>query len=226
MREATKRPSTSTPKPTGRLNLLTSARKMRRGSKKSPWLYKVTMLVLATCSVALLTMSVIISNAIQSASVLEGKQVHASRSLRRPGGGGRSHQMNGLQNQRQGNLSNAMQTPGPGAVPSHPRDERVQQLKLVQAALEMQRAMDSGRIPDSEIYQPDNTTGRRLVTYKRYGGRLVRHLFILSDIAMILLFNSYLRQNNQLFQFVGALQHAKVLKRTLVVPDEKSDFEW
>ena len=134
--------------------------------------------------------------------------------------------MNGIQNQRQGNLSNAMQTPGPGAVPSHPRDERVQQLKLVQAALEMQRAMDSGRIPDSEIYQPDNTTGRRLVTYKRYGGRLVRHLFILSDIAMILLFNSYLRQNNQLFQFVGALQHAKVLKRTLVVPDEKSDFEW
>ena len=43
---------------------------------------------------------------------------------------------------------------------------------------------------------------------------------------MILFFNSCLRQNNQLFQFVGALQYAKVLKRTLAVPDERSDFEW
>ncbi|KAK1745088.1 hypothetical protein QTG54_004379 [Skeletonema marinoi] len=56
---------------------------------------------------------------------------------------------------------------------------------------------------NSEIYQPIKT-GKRLLTYKRFGGRL----------------------NNQLFQFITALQHAKVLKRTLVVPDEVREVDW
>ena len=61
----------------------------------------------------------------------------------------------------------------------------------------------SGGTLNSEIYQPAKK-GRRLLTYKRFGGRL----------------------NNQLFQFITALQHAKVLKRTLVVPNEIRDVDW
>ena len=57
---------------------------------------------------------------------------------------------------------------------------------------------------NSEIYKPDPKMGKRLLTYKRFGGRL----------------------NNQLFQFITALQHAKVLKRTLVVPDEIREVDW
>lgn len=57
---------------------------------------------------------------------------------------------------------------------------------------------------NSQIYQPDPKMGKRLLTYKRFGGRL----------------------NNQLFQFITALQHAKVLKRTLVVPDEIREVDW
>mmetsp|Transcript_37486 Transcript_37486/g.68881 ORF Transcript_37486/g.68881 Transcript_37486/m.68881 type:complete len:1018 (+) Transcript_37486:72-3125(+) len=56
---------------------------------------------------------------------------------------------------------------------------------------------------NSEIYQPPQK-GRRLLTYRRFGGRL----------------------NNQLFQFITSLQHAKVLKRTFVVPDEVEDVTW
>jgi hypothetical protein len=56
---------------------------------------------------------------------------------------------------------------------------------------------------NSEIYQPVKA-GKRLLTYKRFGGRL----------------------NNQLFQFITALQHAKVLKRTFVVPDEVREVDW
>lgn len=55
----------------------------------------------------------------------------------------------------------------------------------------------------SVIYQPVKS-GRRLLTYRRFGGRL----------------------NNQLFQFITALQHAKVLKRTFVVPDEVREVDW
>jgi hypothetical protein len=57
---------------------------------------------------------------------------------------------------------------------------------------------------NSQIYQPDPTKGKRLLTYKRFGGRL----------------------NNQLFQFITALQHAVVLKRTFVVPDEVREVDW
>ncbi|EED89148.1 predicted protein [Thalassiosira pseudonana CCMP1335] len=60
---------------------------------------------------------------------------------------------------------------------------------------------------NSEVYQPpspNNTAARRLITYRRTGGRL----------------------NNQIVQFIGSLQHAKVLKRTLVVPDERVAVEW
>ncbi|EJK59508.1 hypothetical protein THAOC_20255, partial [Thalassiosira oceanica] len=133
--------------------------------------------------------NMVISNAIQSSNVLEGMQVHAS--LRRPDEGVRDGM---VQNH------DVMQMSGPDAAPSHPRDERAQTLKQgdISANSRPTSGKDSGKILNSEIYQPDTTTGRRLVTYKRYGGRL----------------------------FVGALQHAKVLKRTLVVPDEKSDFEW
>ena len=117
------------------------------------------MLVLGTCSVALLTMSVIISNAIQSASVLEGKQVHVS--LRRPDDGDRSDQIRMVQNQRQSDAKPAEQ----GAQ------------KVQGAGKQPTPVKDSGRILNSEIYQPDRTkAGRRLVTYKRYGGRLVRFL--------------------------------------------------
>ena len=56
---------------------------------------------------------------------------------------------------------------------------------------------------NSEIYQPPKS-GKRLLYYGRFGGRL----------------------NNQLFQFITALQHAKVLKRTLVVPNEVRDVDW
>ena len=56
---------------------------------------------------------------------------------------------------------------------------------------------------NSELYQPPQV-GKRLLTYKRFGGRL----------------------NNQLFQFITALQHAKVLKRTFVVPDEVREVDW
>lgn len=56
---------------------------------------------------------------------------------------------------------------------------------------------------NSEMYQPAKE-GKRLLTYKRFGGRL----------------------NNQLFQFITALQHAKVLKRTFVVPDEVREVDW
>lgn len=61
----------------------------------------------------------------------------------------------------------------------------------------------SNRTHNSNIYQPSQT-GKRLLTYGRFGGRL----------------------NNQLFQFVTALQHAKVLKRRLVVPDEVRVVDW
>ena len=57
--------------------------------------------------------------------------------------------------------------------------------------------------PNSEVYQPSQT-GKRLLTYGRFGGRL----------------------NNQLFQFISALQHAKVLKRTFVVPNEVREMDW
>ncbi|KAL7508779.1 hypothetical protein ACHAXN_005857 [Cyclotella atomus] len=57
---------------------------------------------------------------------------------------------------------------------------------------------------NSQLYQPDPKMGKRLLTYRRFGGRL----------------------NNQLFQFITALQHAKVLKRTLVVPDEIREVDW
>ncbi|KAL3762976.1 hypothetical protein ACHAWU_001123 [Discostella pseudostelligera] len=63
-------------------------------------------------------------------------------------------------------------------------------------------ALSSGT-HNSDIYQP-HKAGKRLLTYGRFGGRL----------------------NNQLFQFITALQHAKVLKRTLVVPDEVRDVDW
>ncbi|EJK58050.1 hypothetical protein THAOC_21852 [Thalassiosira oceanica] len=160
-------------------------RGLRRGAKGSPWLYKVTIVVLGTCSVALLSISVIISNAIQSSSVLEGMQV---QSLRRPDTGDRSGQMDGMvQNQKHGN--NQPDTTDTTKQPTKQGARDVQRAGKEPAPVE-----NSRRMLNSEIYQPDTTTGRRL--------------------------------NNQLFQFVGALQHAKVLKRTLAVPDEKSDFEW
>ena len=56
---------------------------------------------------------------------------------------------------------------------------------------------------NSDIYQPSNT-GKRLLTYRRFGGRL----------------------NNQLFQFITALQHSQVLKRTFVVPNEIREMDW
>ncbi|KAL3796789.1 hypothetical protein HJC23_010936 [Cyclotella cryptica] len=65
-------------------------------------------------------------------------------------------------------------------------------------------APPSEQLTNSQIYQPDRTRGKRLLTYKRFGGRL----------------------NNQLFQFITALQHAKALKRTLVVPDEIREVDW
>lgn len=58
-------------------------------------------------------------------------------------------------------------------------------------------------ILNSEVYQPSQT-GKRLLTYGRFGGRL----------------------NNQLFQFISALQHSKVLKRTFVVPNEVREMDW
>jgi hypothetical protein len=58
-------------------------------------------------------------------------------------------------------------------------------------------------LPNSDVYQPSQT-GKRLLTYGRFGGRL----------------------NNQLFQFISALQHAKVLKRTFVVPNEVREMDW
>jgi hypothetical protein len=58
-------------------------------------------------------------------------------------------------------------------------------------------------VGNSEVYQPPQT-GKRLFTFRRFGGRL----------------------NNQLVQFVTALQHAKVLKRTLVVPNEVREVDW
>jgi hypothetical protein len=68
------------------------------------------------------------------------------------------------------------------------------------------RTTDSPKESDlanSYIYQPSQM-GKRLLTYGRFGGRL----------------------NNQLFQFITALQHAKVLKRTLVVPNEVREVDW
>jgi hypothetical protein len=61
-------------------------------------------------------------------------------------------------------------------------------------------------IPNSQIYNPPppTNTSRRLLTYKRHGGRL----------------------NNQLIQFLGAIQHGRVLKRKLIIPDEKVAVEW
>jgi len=56
---------------------------------------------------------------------------------------------------------------------------------------------------NSYKYQPVKN-GKRLLTYNRFGGRL----------------------NNQLFQFITSLQHAKVLKRKFVVPNEVRDVEW
>lgn len=56
------------------------------------------------------------------------------------------------------------------------------------------------------LYNPPlpTNTSRRLLTYTRHGGRL----------------------NNQIIQFIGALQHATVLKRKLIIPDEKVAVEW
>ena len=165
-------------------------RGLRRGSNRSPWLYKVTIFVLGSFALALLAISVVLSNAIQSAS--EGKQVQTS--LRRPDEGDRSNQMDGIiQNH------DAIQTLGPDAIPSYPRDERVQTPKPPKKsdtganspASEVKSAekgsapvKDSGRMLNSEIYQPDTTKGRRLVTYKRHGGRLVRYRSLLSAIPL------------------------------------------
>ncbi|KAL3786247.1 hypothetical protein ACHAWO_001014 [Cyclotella atomus] len=59
---------------------------------------------------------------------------------------------------------------------------------------------------NSQIYNPapPTNTSRRFLTYARHGGRL----------------------NNQLIQFIGAIQTATVLKRKLIVPDEKVAVEW
>ena len=83
---------------------------------------------------------------------------------------------------------------------------------VVPAKPKAERSTTKDEMPDSpakqrtnsQIYQPDRTKGKRLLTYKRFGGSL----------------------NNQLLQFIAALQHAKVLKRTLVVPDEISEVDW
>ena len=60
--------------------------------------------------------------------------------------------------------------------------------------------------PNSQIYTPPppTNTSRRYLTYRRHGGRL----------------------NNQMIQFIGAIQHARVLKRKLIVPDEAEAVEW
>lgn len=129
----------------------------RRVAKRSSWPCKVTIAVLVSCSLALLAISVVISNAIQLPSVLEGKQVHAS--LRRPDEG-----------VRDGIIQNhdVMQTPGPDDAPSHPRDERDQTLKQDDTSANSRPTSekdDSRKILKSKIYQPDTTTtSRRLVT--------------------------------------------------------------
>lgn len=62
------------------------------------------------------------------------------------------------------------------------------------------------KVLNSAIYNPPAATlqHRRLLTYNRHGGRL----------------------SNQIIQFIGAIQHGKILKRRLVVPDEKVAVEW
>lgn len=78
---------------------------------------------------------------------------------------------------------------------SPPKMTSMQQFQSIRGATQETR--------NSETYKPVKS-GKRLLTYKRFGGRL----------------------NNQLFQFITALQHAKVLKRTFVVPDEVREVDW
>mmetsp|Transcript_11803 Transcript_11803/g.25740 ORF Transcript_11803/g.25740 Transcript_11803/m.25740 type:complete len:359 (-) Transcript_11803:219-1295(-) len=145
-------------------------RELRRVAKRSPWLYKVTIVVLGTCSVALLSISVIISNAIQSSSVLEGMQV---QSLRRPDTGDRSGQMDGMvQNQKHGN--NQPDTTDTTKQPTEQGARDVQRAGKEPAPVE-----NSRRMLNSEIYQPDTTTGRRLVTIPKI---LVQSY---TDVAMV-----------------------------------------
>mmetsp|Transcript_25319 Transcript_25319/g.57104 ORF Transcript_25319/g.57104 Transcript_25319/m.57104 type:complete len:351 (-) Transcript_25319:194-1246(-) len=75
-----------------------------------------------------------------------------------------------------------MQTPGPDAAPSHPKDERDQTLKQGDTSANSRpiSEKDSGKILKSEIYQPDTTTtGRRLVTIPKI---LVQSY---TDVAMV-----------------------------------------
>ena len=82
-------------------------------------------------------------------------------------------------------------------------ENEAKKLELPSPQLEINHVKEDKPKTNSQIYQP-KLTGKRLLTYKRFGGRL----------------------NNQLFQFITALQHAVVLKRTLVVPDEIREVDW
>ncbi|KAL7463674.1 hypothetical protein ACHAXS_004034 [Conticribra weissflogii] len=92
-----------------------------------------------------------------------------------------------------GNKGNTLELP----TPKRTREKRRRPEKY-----EKPQTSDRG-ISNNQLYQPIQK-GKRLLTYKRFGGRL----------------------NNQLFQFITALQHAKVLKRTFVVPDEVREVDW
>ena len=83
------------------------------------------------------------------------------------------------------------------------KEEEEEDSKVVEQHPPIQDIAAKSPTDNSVIYQPPNK-GKRQLTYRRFGGRL----------------------NNQLFQFITALQHAKVLKRTLVVPNEVRDVDW
>eukprot|EP00986_Skeletonema_menzelii_P009433 scaffold4297_cov152-Skeletonema_menzelii.AAC.12 len=167
----------------------------RSARKVSGWLYKRTVLCLLISAVVLTITTIILSLRLTNTN-----GDHAFQTVRPPSKFG-----------REGNKASSRTADQPKItkrIPNHESSNRsnsnvspqktsssIQHFQSIQGATLATK--------NSETYQPVKS-GKRLLTYRRFGGRL----------------------NNQLFQFITALQHAKVLKRTLVVPDEVREVDW
>eukprot|EP00986_Skeletonema_menzelii_P013967 scaffold8679_cov154-Skeletonema_menzelii.AAC.10 len=160
----------------------------RRSAKKVGWLYKSTVLCLLISAVVLT-----ISTIVLSLRLTNTNGDRAFQTVRPPSKFGREgvKPSSRLTDQRIPNNESSFIH----AVPPQKTSASVQRFQSIQGV--------TLETKNNETYQPVKS-GKRLLTYRRFGGRL----------------------NNQLFQFITALQHAKVLKRTLVVPDEVREVDW
>ena len=148
----------------------------RRARSSVGWLYKSTVLCLLISAVALSISTIFLSLRVETSA---GKEIHTITPPNEL-----------IEQEINRHLIGDQQNVAGHIVKGRTSFNSNQDVKL-------------GSNKNSDVYQPVRT-GKRLLTYKRFGGRL----------------------NNQLFQFITALQHAKVLKRTFVVPDEVREVDW